>query len=122
MTKVRWTPIDGTSLAGVIASGKTYKLPRDSWPEWAQKAPQFEQLWIYGLAPGETSPSYQTTAEIVVRLLSQRFDPKDREPYNYDWYAVARLSSNSYVLSGPHKNIDFGHHLAQPVSNASLGL
>ncbi len=52
------------------------------------RANQVQRLWVYALASGESIPSVETTAEHVARLISERYDPKDVAPWNYDWYAV----------------------------------
>jgi hypothetical protein len=122
MSKRDWTELSATAFAPIIGSGNTRELLRNDWPAWAQNAPQVQRLWIYGLATNETIPSLQTTAKVVARLVTERFDAGDREPNNYNWYAVVKITDDRYLQSGPHNNIDFGHHLAQPVSDTSLGI
>lgn len=122
LSQCGWTPLSATAFAPIIGSGNTRELLRADWPMWAQNAQQVKRLWIYGLAPNETLPSLHTTGQVVARLLTERLDPKDREPNNYDWYAVVKIADDRYLQSGPHKNIDFGHHLSQRVSDASLGI
>ena len=79
-------------------------------------------MFAYALAPGETIPSVQTTGTVVERLLTERYDRKDEAPYNYNWYAIVRGSNGELYQSGPHRDVDFGHHLGQPLSDLSLGL
>jgi hypothetical protein len=79
-------------------------------------------MWAYHLAPGETASSSQTSAQVVARVISQRYDSKDTQPFNYDWYAIVQGSDGAFYHSGPHKNVDFGHHRSAPVSDANLGV
>ena len=121
MAQDRWTSIDVTRLKPILSSGNTCEVPRENWLPWMQQAPQLRRFFAYALRPGEDVPSLRTSSQVVARLLTERLDEKDEEPFNYDWYGVVQSSSGSYYLSGPHKDIDFGHHLAQPVSAISIG-
>ncbi len=69
---------------------------------------------MYALGPGENIPSISTTAAHVGRLLSERYDPKDEKPYNYNWYAVVETPDGTLYQSGPHRDVDFGHQLKSP--------
>jgi len=115
-----WSPIDASVVDPILRSGCTYELPRDIWPFGSTES-QFLRMFIYGLAANEETPSVATTALVVARLLSERFDSKDTQPINYDWYSIMQRSDGAFFQSGPHKDIDFGHHLSSPISLASLG-
>ena len=109
-----WVQINFPSFQSIRQSGCTHELGRPYELSWANKAEQVERVFIYALAPGETIPSVATTAEHVGWLLSERYDPKDAKPWNYNWYAVVQASSGDLYQSGPHRDIDFGHHLDRP--------
>jgi hypothetical protein len=120
MPNTRWTPVPATLVQPILGSGRTCELPRTQWPPWAQGDPKFLRFFIYGLMPGETIPAITTTVEHAARLLAERFDPSDTEPYNYNWHAIIQSANGDFYQSGPYRNVDFGHHLAQPVSLTSL--
>jgi hypothetical protein len=122
MSDTRWTPIPAAIVQPILGSGRTCELAQAKWPPWAQGDEKFQRFFIYGLRPGETIPSVTSSVEHAARLLAERFDSKDTQPLNYDWYAIIQSRSGDFYQSGPHKNVDFGHHLAQPVSLASLGI
>ena len=122
MTNRDWTIVPQAVVQPILGSGCTYQLQRPDWPPWARLGEQFARIFIYALRPGETIPSVETTGEHVARLLAERYDAKDAEPYNYNWYAIVQSSNGSFYQSGPCRDIDFGHHLGQPVSLASIGL
>ena len=122
MPRESWTTFEPAAFSLVRDSGCTYELPRQDWPPWTQRAPQVQRIFVYALAPGEAAPSIHTTATVVGRLLTERHDPKDEAPYNYNWYAVVQSSNGALYQSGPHRDIDFGHHLSQAVSTLTLGI
>ena len=122
MVDTRWTPIPAEIIAPILGSGCTYELPKAQWPLWAQSEPKFQRLFIYGMSPGETIPSVTTSVDQAARLLAERLDPKDALPYNYNWHAIIQSKSGDFYQSGPFRDVDFGHHLAQPVSLTSLGI
>jgi hypothetical protein len=49
-----WNTITSAAVAPILGSGCTYELARDEREPWAQAA-HFERMFIYCLAPGETS-------------------------------------------------------------------
>src|SRR5438132_25969 len=112
MADTRWTPITSATVQPILGSGCTYQLSQAQWPPWAHNEPQFQRFFIYGLLPGETIPSLTTSVEHAARLLAERYDHKDAEPYNYNWYAIVQSSNGDFYQSGPFRNVDFGHHLA----------
>ena len=118
----RWTPLTTEAFRPILSSGKTYELLSQDWPAWARRPGQVARMFAYALAPGERLPSAQTTGHQVGRLLSERYDSGDSEPWNYNWYAVVQSSNGSLYQSGPSRDIDFGHHLQEPVSNLSIGV
>ncbi len=122
MASESWTTLPAAVFESILGSGCTYEFQRPEWPNWARGAPQVQRVIAYALAPGETIPSIQTTGTVVARLLTERYDPKDEAPFNYNWYAVVQSSNGAFYQSGPHRDVDFGHHLSRPISNLSLGL
>ena len=115
-----WTQLSSQAFDPIIGSGLTYSLPQADWPDWAKDASAVQRIWLYALKPGEAYPSTATTAPMVLRLLTERLDLKDSEPFNYNWYAIIRSSTGALFHSGPHREVDFGHHLANPVSSSSI--
>ena len=109
-----WTRIDLPIFGPIRESGCTYQLAGSVQPEWAQQAHQVRRVFIYPLAPGETIPSIHTTARHAARLLSERYDPKDKKPWNYNWYGVVETPGGELYQTGPHRDVDFGHQLRTP--------
>lgn len=116
-----WSPIRSEIVTSLVASGCTFELPREQWPFGSTES-QFVRIFVYGLTEQERIPSSVTTAEMVARLLTERFDAKDTLPLNYNWYSIVERSDRQFFQSGPHKDVDFGHHLASPASLASIGV
>ena len=115
----RWTPIDASLVTSIVTSGATYEIPRQIWPFGANEA-QFQRMFVYRQSSG-TSPS-EKDLRPVARLVTERVDSKDSRPMNYDWYSIVQSLDGTFLQSGPHKDVDFGHHLSSPVSLASIGL
>ena len=116
-----WTTLDRNILAPVLESGLTYELQLAERPAWGRSHP-FLRFFAYGLTPGESMPSIQTTGTMVARMLTERYDHNDQAPYNYNWYWVVESPEGRLFHSGPHRDVDFGHHLERPISALSLGV
>jgi hypothetical protein len=117
-----WTPFESGAFAPIHKSGLTYELQPAQRPAWGRASAPFLRFFAYALLPDETVPSVQTTGTVVARMLSERYDPKDEAPYNYNWYWVVKSSDGRLFHSGPHRDVDFGHRLHQPISSLSLGV
>ncbi len=109
-----WTKIDLPAFGPIRDSGCTYQLSGTLQPQWARDAHQVQRMFVYALAPGETIPSVETTAKHVARLLAERYDRKDAKPWNYNWYGVVETPAGELYQTGPHRDVDFGHHLGAP--------
>jgi len=120
MHRESWSRLSSAAFEEVLGSGKTFTLSPSDRPAWAQDQAKFRRMWVYGLGAGEITPSLQTTASMVAKLITERFDPRDELPYNYNWYAVIESSNGGLFQSGPHRDVEFGHHLATPVSSSSV--
>jgi hypothetical protein len=110
-----WRVIDTGTFAPILSSGRTFELERSRWPLWAT-GNQWQRFFAYALAADEKAPSVQTTRMVVARILSERYDRKDAEPYNYNWYWVVQGLDGCLYQSGPHRDVNFGHWLATPIS------
>lgn len=117
-----WTAFPPQSFTRILNSGRTYELTRPDWPAWTARAPQVRRIFAYALGPGETVPSTGTTSVHVVRLLTERYDPSDSAPWNYNWYWVVQSTDGALYQSPPSRDVDFGHHLRNPISDLSVGL
>jgi len=112
-----WKPVRLPILEKLVGSGQTYQLPTTNWPSWARTSTQLRRLWIY--CPPTTAPlsSTATTAAIVARLLSERYDSKDApRPYNYNFYLLAESTSGGAFQSGPIRTSEPPHHAADPTT------
>jgi hypothetical protein len=110
-----WKPVDMQSLDSILGSGQTCALPRAHWPGWTRSTTQLERLWIY--CPDDETPitSHATTAGIIGRLLTERYDRKDQpKPYNYNFYFLAQSTSGEVFQSGPMRTVSPAHHSSAP--------
>jgi hypothetical protein len=115
-----WTPASDELVASITASGCTLELAKSHWPPWAKEGNKFRRLFVYSLPPGESVPSSATTSQQVARLLTERYDPADEAPYNYNWYVIVKRADGTHWQSSPCRDVDFGHHLRESVPEVSL--
>jgi len=114
MTGFSWTPLDLPAFNEIQRSTQSYLLPRDKWPKWAQASAQMERLWIY--CPPLGIASTATTASVVGRILTERFDRKDYpRPFNYNYHLLAQ-STRGVFQSGPLRTTNPPHHSSEPPS------
>ena len=108
---ISWTPLDPTFNL-VRNSTQTYALPRKTWPDWARRSTQMRRLLIY-CPPGGIA-STATTANVVGRILTERFDAKDDpRPWNYNYYLLAETTRGVFQ-SGPLRTTNPPHHSSGP--------
>ena len=114
MSEISWKALDLPSFRELQGSTQTYSLPREKWPRWAQESTQMRRLWIY-CPPVGTLMSTATTAAIVGRILTERFDRKD-DPlsFNYNYHLLAESTGGLVFQSGPMRTTDPPHHSADP--------
>ncbi|PYP94408.1 MAG: hypothetical protein DMD38_15815 [Gemmatimonadetes bacterium] len=112
MAEISWTPLDLPAFNQVRNSTQTYLLPREKWPKWAQLSTQMQRLWIY--CPPSGIASTATTAAVVGRMLTERFDRKDYpRPFNYNYHLLAESTAGAFQ-SGPLRTTDPPHHSSEP--------
>ena len=110
-----WKSIDLPVLERLVGSGQTYQLPSTSWPSWAHASTQFRRVWIYCPGPSNPLASTGTTAAIVGRILTERYDPKDHpRPFNYNFYLLTESTGGRAFQSGPIRTSDPLHHSSAP--------
>ena len=113
MTGISWTPLDLPAFDKIRGSTQTYQLPRPSWPRWAQDSTQMQRLWVY--CPPTPISSTVTTAAVVGRFLTERFDRKDHpHSFNYNYYLLAESTAGRIFQSGPLLSTDPPHHSTGP--------
>ena len=116
MDEISWTPLDLPIYNTIRGSTQTFYLARESWPQWARDTTQMRRLWVY--CPGTPSPSTATTAAVVGRILTERFDRKDHpSSYNYNYYLIAESTSGVAFQSGPLRTTDPPHHSTGPADS-----
>lgn len=115
MARKPWKPVDLPVIEDALGSGLTFELPSSHWPSWAQSSTQLQRLWVYCPDEETTITSSGTTAEIIGRLLTERYDPKDLpKPYNYNFHLLAESSAGGYLQSPPFRSSDPTHHSSAP--------
>lgn len=109
-----WTPVDLSVLQDLRSSNQTAALDRRHWPPWAQQAEQIQRMWLWCPGVPTVVPSTGTTSPVVGRLLSERLDSKDRDPFNYNFYFLVEANDERIWQSSPVRIVDFGHQLPAP--------
>ena len=108
---MNWKRIDLPILNELIGSGQSYALPSSHWPSWARGEQQFRRIAIYCPDPTQSLASTATTARVIGRLLTERYDPKDLpEPFNYNFYLLTQTTRGEIFQSGPIPTTDPLHH------------
>ena len=108
MADISWTPLELPAFNAARNSTQTFQLAREQWPTWAQRSTQMQRLWIYCPLGGIASTA--TTASVVGRILTERWDRKDHpRPWNYNYYLLAESTAGIFQ-SGPLRTTDPAHH------------
>src|SRR5258706_13747185 len=95
MADISWTPLDLPVFDQVRNSTQTFQLPREKWPTWAKRSTQMQRIWIY--CPPSGLASTATTAAVVGRILTERFDRNDQPgPFNYNYYLLAESTGGVF--------------------------
>lgn len=111
----RWRRVDFQAIDPIVSSTETFSLQRGQWPPWAQPLDQMERLWVY-CPDAENAPAVPgSTATVVARILTERYDEKDHpKPYNYTFYLIAQGRNGGYHQSPPIRTSDPEHHSSGP--------
>ena len=116
MSTESWKQIRLPAFQGYAGSNETYELDRSHWPSWAHGSTQFERIFVY-CPDYENQISSQTTASIVGRLLTERYDIKDQpKPYNYNFYMLVLSTGGQVYQSPPIVTSSPPHHSSEPAS------
>ena len=108
---MNWKPIEFPIFNELVGSGQTYDLPTTSWPSWARGQGQFRRILIHCPVAGKPLASTMTTAAVIGRLLTERYDPKDLpRPFNYNFYLLMQTSGGEVFQSAPIPTTDPLHH------------
>lgn len=112
---VDWKRVEIPEIQPLLGSGLTYLLPTTGWPTWARRSTQFERVWAY--CPGGSAglASTYTTATVVARLLTERFDRKDERPYNHNYHLLVQTTDGAFYQSPPLRTTDIDHHTSAPL-------
>ncbi len=106
-----WKRIDFPIFDKLVGSGQTYALPTTSWPTWARGEAHFRRILIHCPEAGKPLASTRTTAGVIGRLLTERYDPKDLpKPFNYNFYLLTQTTGGQVFQSEPIPTTDPLHH------------
>jgi len=112
---MKWKPVDLPFLERIAGSGQSYLLPSTSWPPWATQSTQFRRILIYCPDAANPVPSTETTAAVIGRFLTERYDVKDLpKPFNYDFYLLVESTSGGAYQSAPIRAEVPAHHSSAP--------
>jgi hypothetical protein len=112
---LKWKPIEFEQFENYRDSGETAVLPSSYWPTWAKEKPQYKRIVIQ--CPSSSTPlvSIESTAQIIAKLITERYDEKDHpKPYNYNFHILVESTNGSILQSGPIKTTNPPHHLSSP--------
>jgi hypothetical protein len=109
-----WKPVDLNIADSIIGSNQALPLNRSRWPGWASS--QMERVFVF--APDEENRHQVpgSTVEIVVELLTERYDPRDVKPYNINFYLIAGSTGGQYYMSPPIRPNRVAHHSSGPIT------
>jgi hypothetical protein len=73
-----------------------------------------QRLWVY--CPDDENPLNVpgSTVTVVMRLLTERYDPNDTQPYNYNFYLFAKTTDGRLFQSPPIRTTDPPHQSSTP--------
>ena len=109
-----WKPVEFGVVDGILGSNQTFRLEKAHWPSWAHCSTQMQRLWVY-CPDQENSPAVPgTTANVVARLLTERYDSKDFRSYNYNFYLISRSTDGRLYQSPPIRTSEPQHHSSAP--------
>jgi hypothetical protein len=83
------------------------------YPNWAANVPEIQAIWIHDYSDQQTIPSIGTSTPVSGSFDIERRGKQPGEPLKMDRYYYISLDSGSFWQSGPYKNLDYGHHLAE---------
>ena len=114
MPRLRWTETAFPILDSAFLTTQMFELDRSFWPQWATRSTQFERMWVFTPISSQI-PGGMSTAQVVGKLLTERFDQKDDNPFNYNYYIILRTTEGKYLQSSPIKTTDIDHHSSSPL-------
>lgn len=109
-----WKNVELRVVETIVGSNQTFQLDETRWPSWANSSTQMQRLWIY--CPDEENPLHipGSTAKVVARLLTERYDSKDPYPYNYNFYMIAESTDGWLYQSPPIRTTEPKHQSSEP--------
>ena len=108
-----WKRIEFPIFNELVGSGQTYDLPTTSWPSWARGQGQFRRILIHCPEADKPLAPTMTTAAVIGRLLTERYDLKDLpKPFNYNFYLLTETTRGELFQSAPIPTTDPLHHSA----------
>ena len=110
-----WKPVEFPAVGQLLASNQSFQLPTQYWPHWDHTSTQMQRMWVYcpDAENGISVPG--STATVVARLLTERYDTKDHpKPYNYNFYLYAQATDGRLYQSPPIRTADPKHRSSAP--------
>jgi hypothetical protein len=110
-----WKQVQMPVVEELLGSNQTFGLDRADWPSWAQASTQMQRLWVFCPDDENAMGVPGSTAKVVARLLTERYDTKDDpRPYNYNFYLFAQSTDGRLFQSPPITTTDPRHHSTGP--------
>jgi len=113
MNILNWSEIAFAIQSKLQRSTELVEIDRRSWPEWATRSTQFERIWVFSPRRNQI-PNGMSTAQVIGKLITERFETNDAKPFNYNYYLIVATTDGRYLQSSPIKTTDIDHHSYSP--------
>ena len=112
---MKWKPLEFQQFDEYRDSGEAVLLPSSHWPKWAKEKPQFKRIAILCPSSSGSLVSTETTAQIIGKLITERYDIKDyQKEFNHNFYLLIQSTSGNLLQSEPIKTTSPSHHTSSP--------
>lgn len=109
----RWKPVSAEAFRTERTSGQTTRLPVNELPSWAMQVSEVQAVWVSAFVEPRVMSSTGTVTPVTGSFDVERRGKKPADPLKYDRYYYICMQDGSVWQSGPYKNVDYGHHLAE---------
>lgn len=108
-----WKEVSAEYFREARSSGQTVKLGPSQLPTWAIQVPEIQAVWAGTFTEPHLIPSTGTKTLVTGAFDVERRGRRPTEPLKYDRYYYICMHDDSVWQSGPYKDVEYGHHLAQ---------
>ena len=109
----KWRQVSAEAFREARSSGQTVQLDPAQLPVWATKVPEIQAVWARPFLEPRSIPSTGTSTPVTGSFDVERRGKQPGDPLKYDRYYYICMHDGSVWQSGPYKDLDYGHHLAE---------